>query len=151
MASSRRSTPDAHALAAWQDWLRAQRLLVTRLDGELRAATGMAVEDYDVLFQLAQAPDGRRRMSQLADALLLARSSCTRIVGRLEERGWVDRSADPDDGRVVWASLTRSGRSAQRRAALVHLRGIQANFAGRLDRQQVECLGSAARRLLDAG
>ena len=104
--------PSAERLEVWQRWLRAQKILVERLDRELRDESDMTLEDYDVLVQLAQQPGGRARMSDLADALLIARSSCTRIVGRLEELDWVRRDPDAGDRRVVWATLTAVGASS---------------------------------------
>jgi DNA-binding MarR family transcriptional regulator len=148
MATRHPSRPSAETLEVWQDWLRAHRLLVQRLDRELREQGGLTLDDYDVLVQLAQAPARRMRMSALADAVLLARSSCTRIVGRLEDRGWVVRTDDEDDGRVVWAELTLAGRSLQRRAALVHLRGVQAHFGRHLGARDAECIGTFSRRVI---
>jgi DNA-binding MarR family transcriptional regulator len=151
MATARSSRPSADALEVWQSWLRAHRMVTRRLDRELRDEVGMTLDDYDVLVQLAQAPDGRLRMSALADALLLARSSCTRLVSRLEERGWVARVADDVDGRVVWAELLPSGRAVQRRAAVVHLRGVQQHFARHLRAHDARCVGGFAARVVNAG
>jgi DNA-binding MarR family transcriptional regulator len=143
--------PSAERLEVWQRWLLAQKVLVERLDRELRETCDMTLEDYDVLVQLAQQPSARARMSDLADALLLARSSCTRIVGRLEEVGWVRRDPDGDDRRVVWATLTPTGRRKLRRAAVVHLRGVQDAFARHLSTNDVGRLDAVLDRILDAG
>ena len=148
MATRRTSLPSAEVLEVWHDWLRAHRLLVQQLDRELRERAGVTLDDYDVLVQLAQAPARRLRMSALAGALLLARSSCTRIVGRLEDRGWVKRTTDEDDGRVVWAELTAKGRGVQRRAALVHLRGVQAHFGRHLGGREAESIGAFSLRVI---
>jgi DNA-binding MarR family transcriptional regulator len=147
---ARRTRPDDATLDAWQAWLRAHRLLAGTLDRELRASGEMTLDDYDVLVQLAQAPGRRMRMSDLAAALLLARSSCTRIVDRLEERGWVQRRHDDADGRVLWAFLTVDGRDALRRAAVVHLAGVQQHFGRHLDEREVAVLGESARRIVEA-
>jgi DNA-binding MarR family transcriptional regulator len=147
MASRRAPRPTPETLDVWQSWLRAHRLVTQQLDRELRGGAGVSLDDYDVLVQLAQAPQQRLRMSALADALLLARSSCTRTVGRLEDRGWVMRSDDEDDGRVVWAQLLPAGRAVQRRAAVVHLAGVQRHF-GRHLTGDGQCVGTFARRLL---
>jgi DNA-binding MarR family transcriptional regulator len=147
MAPSRRPRPDAPALEAWEAWLRAHRVLLATLDRELRDGARLSVDDYDVLVQLARAPEQRRKMSQLADALLLARSSCTRIVGRLEDRGWVERRTDADDGRIVWATLTTAGRRVQRRAAVVHLAGVQQHFGRHLTERDAASITGLARRI----
>ncbi|MGZ8563295.1 MAG: MarR family transcriptional regulator, partial [Candidatus Limnocylindria bacterium] len=67
-------------LAAWSAFLRAHARLVRDLERELQAEQRMALTDYDVLVQLANAGDRRLRMSELADRLLLSRSGATRLV-----------------------------------------------------------------------
>jgi DNA-binding MarR family transcriptional regulator len=132
VARARSTRPSGEALDAWRSWLLAHRRVTHLLDRELREGVGVSLDDYDVLVQLASAPDRRLRMSDLADALLLARSSCTRIVGRLEQRGWLERTPDDRDGRVVWAALLPAGRAVQRRAAVIHLAGVHTHFGRHL-------------------
>jgi DNA-binding MarR family transcriptional regulator len=52
-----------------------------------------------VLMFLADAPDHRLRMSDIARRVLLSRSGCTRLVDRLVELGHVTRCAAGTDGR----------------------------------------------------
>ena len=142
--------PSAERLEVWRRWLLAQKVLIDRLDRELREQCDMTLEDYDVLVQLAEQPGARARMSDLADALLIARSSCTRIVGRLEDVGWVRRDPDAGDRRVVWATLTPTGRRRLRRAAVVHLNGVQDAFARHLSATDVDRLDVALDKILRA-
>jgi DNA-binding MarR family transcriptional regulator len=148
VAAPRSTRPNADALDAWRAWLLAHRRVTHSLDRELRERAGMSLDDYDVLVQLATAPQQRLRMSDLAGALLLARSSCTRIVGRLEDRGWVGRTADELDGRVVWATLLPAGRAVQRRAAVVHLAGVQAHFGRHLVAGDARVIGALSARMV---
>ena len=138
------------ALAVWERWLRAHRRILDQLDRELVAERGLTLEQYDVLHQLASAP-GPLRMGELAASTLIAPSSCTRIVGGLVAEGWVVRSPDPGDRRVVRVGLTAAGAGAHRRAAAVHLRGIAELFADRLDAGSLEALGDILDRLGDPG
>src|SRR3954447_11522638 len=59
-----------------------------------------------VLRTLTDAP---RRITELADLEGLAQPTMTLLVQRLEQRGWVERTGHPDDGRVVLVSLTDAG------------------------------------------
>src|SRR5215212_3461298 len=72
-------------LEAWYGFLRSHSGLIAELDRELEATHGMALRSYEVLLKLAQADQGRMRMSELADAVVLSRSGLTRLVDRLEE------------------------------------------------------------------
>lgn len=62
-----------------------------------------------VLRALATQP---RRITELATREGVTQPAVTWIVNRLHERGWVERGADPDDGRVVLVTLTPLGRQA---------------------------------------
>ena len=119
--------PRPQALDAWSSLLVAHRKLTSDLDGDLRRACDMRLDEYDALFQIREA-GGAVRMADLADGLLVSRASTTRLVDRLVERGWVERWSDEGDRRVVLVDLTRSGRAAQTRAARVHLDGIARRF-----------------------
>ena len=52
----------------------------------------MTLAEYAALLQLAEAPDRRLRMNQLADGIVLSRSGVTRLIDRLEADGLVARS-----------------------------------------------------------
>lgn len=53
---------------------------------------------------------GDLRMGELAAQEKIQPPSMTRIVNKLEERGLVQRAADPSDGRQSLVSLTEAGR-----------------------------------------
>ena len=120
--------PTDASMAAWRSFLEAHAAVTRRLDEELQAAAGLPLSWYDVLVQLQEA-GGRRRMSDLADAVLLTRSNCTRLVDRMEREGLVARHADADDARSRWAVLTAAGSKRLADAAPVHLDGIERMFA----------------------
>jgi DNA-binding MarR family transcriptional regulator len=52
----------------------------------------------------------RRRITELAALEGVTQPAITLLVNRLAERGWVARTADPSDGRVVLVALTDAGR-----------------------------------------
>jgi DNA-binding MarR family transcriptional regulator len=52
---------------------------------------------------------GPRRITELAELEGLAQPTTTLLVKRMQERGWVARERDDDDGRVVLVSLTEAG------------------------------------------
>ncbi|MEM9033630.1 MAG: MarR family transcriptional regulator [Actinomycetota bacterium] len=137
--------PTDAELATWEAFQRYQRSVVERLDAELRAETDLTLDEYDVLHQLRVAPDRRLRMGELAELVVITRSSCSRLVDRLAKRGLVARERDEADRRVVWAHLTDEGRKRHRRAAPVHLRGIARWFAEPLDAPALDGIDRALR------
>jgi DNA-binding MarR family transcriptional regulator len=146
-----RPAPDT--LAAWRALLAAHRRITDALEEELRAATGLNLARYDVLLQLSEAPGVSLRMTDLAEAVLLSKSGLTRLVDRMCGEGLIERSRDAADRRSLVVTLTPAGRRALRRAAPVHLRGIQQHFGAALSAEQtvqvrgiLESLGRPRRR-----
>ena len=138
-------------LAAWSTFLRAHARVVRELERELQADQDLALTDYDVLVQLAAAPERRLRMSELADRLLLSRSGVTRLVDRLVADGLVERVTCEDDRRGQWAALTDAGRDRLRRAAPTHLRGVATHFLDRLSADDLASLERMLAGVVDGG
>lgn len=136
-------------LRAWVAFLRAHAAIVRRLEAELEAARSLSMAEYDALVQLATADQRRLRMSELADRVVLSRSGITRLVGRLEARGWVERSSCPTDARGAWANLTPAGLDTLREAAPVHLRGIERHFLVPMDQADREAVARALEAVRD--
>jgi DNA-binding MarR family transcriptional regulator len=82
---------------------------VPALDKSLRAHSGLPLAWYDVLLELAAAPEGRLRMSELAERAVLSRTRISRIVDELVTAGLVAREPNPDDARSAFATITRDG------------------------------------------
>ena len=137
-------------MEAWAGFLRAHASLVRELDDELTRAHDLPLSSYDVLVQLASAPDGMMRMSQLADAVLLSRSGLSRLVARLVDQGLVERRECASDGRGAWATLTDEGQKRLDEARETHRAGVRQRFLSRLSESHQRQLGAAWRRILDA-
>ena len=144
------ATPSPPTLAAWRAFLTAHAVVVRVLERELMETQRLPLAEYDVLVQLDEALEGRLRMAQLADRVLLSRSGLTRLVERLESSGLVRREVCPSDARGSFAVLTEEGRKRLRKAAAGHMQSIQAHFAGALNCGQVEALREAMEQLVAA-
>jgi len=138
-------------LAVWRTFLRAHASLIRRLEHDLLVDHDLPLASYDVLVQLAEAPEGRLRMTDLADRVLLSRSGLTRLVDRLAADGLAERQSCPSDARGTFTVITEAGRARLRTAAPTHLRGIQEYVAGRLSAAELDALGGLLRKLLPAG
>jgi DNA-binding MarR family transcriptional regulator len=114
-------------LGAWRAFLRAHAATTRELEREL-AEIDMPLTWYDVLLQLAEAPDRRLRMAELADRVLLSRSGLTRLVDRLQAEGLVARERSPHDARGTYTVLTLDGLRRLRAAAPLHLAGVERHW-----------------------
>jgi len=142
-------SPSAQEIAVWRAFLRAHAQLIRTLEAELAQAADLPIASYDVLVQLAEAPEHRLRMTDLADRVLLSRSGLTRMIDRLEREELVRREPVPDDARGMYAVLTRAGVDRLRSASHVHLPGIGAHFVQRFNRRELDRLGQLLGRLAD--
>lgn len=69
---------------------------------------------------------GPMRVSDLAAAVELDTSTVSRQIKQLEDKGIVERTADPADGRASLVQLSDSGRSVMQAAFQRRFRRIQA-------------------------
>jgi len=122
----------ATELAAWRGLLEVHARTTQALDAQMRAEHGLSISAYEVLMFLADAPDHRLRMSDIAERVLLSRSGCTRLVDRLVKQGYVTRSAADSDGRGLYARLTEAGVAKVSAARVTHHAGIRAFFLDHL-------------------
>ena len=139
--------PGRRGLAAWRSLLRAHASLMRRLDTDLQQATGLALADFDVLAQLAEA-HGELRMTELADRALVSRSGMSRRVARLVDEGLLRRDRAGSDGRGVVVALTEAGITRLAATAPVHARGISELFVVQLDDQELALLERALNKVI---
>src|SRR5213592_4565536 len=139
--------PGRRGLEAWASLLRAHAALMRRLDTDLKGETGLALADFDVLAQLAEA-HGELRMTELADRALISRSGMSRRVARLANEGLVRRDKAGTDGRGVVVALTEAGIARLAQTAPVHARGISKLFVARLDDQELALLERALNKVI---
>jgi DNA-binding MarR family transcriptional regulator len=136
-------------LDAWRGFLRTHATLVRELDEELTERHALPLSSYDVLVQLDAAPEGRLRMSHLADAVLLSRSGLTRLVTRLEKQGLLERAECPSDARGAFAAITDAGREKLADARSTHRAGVHERFLDKLGEREQRQLTRVWSRLLD--
>jgi DNA-binding MarR family transcriptional regulator len=111
--------------------LEVQTVVLPALEAELRQQTGLTLSEFDVLYQLWRMPDKRRRMIDLAHAVLVTPGGVTRIVGRLEDRGLVRRLSATGRQAVV-TELTPRGEKELQGAMDVHFDGVRRLFVQHL-------------------
>jgi DNA-binding MarR family transcriptional regulator len=143
MAATHSQTPSLtdHELAAWRGMLEAHARVTQQLDAQMHAEHGLSVSAYEVLMFLADVPEHRLRMSDIADNVLLSRSGCTRLVDKLVDQGYVTRCAAGSDGRGLYAQLTDAGLEKITAARVTHREGIRRCFLDHLTATDVIALG----------
>ena len=126
--------------AAWRGLLRLRETVTRALDKRLRAEHGLSLDDYGILITLVARPGLQLRMSHLGELRMLSPSGATRAVMRLEQRRFLRREQDPNDGRAFFATLTPAGTKALRRAQRAHHATVRELSLDRLDECELEQL-----------
>jgi DNA-binding MarR family transcriptional regulator len=132
---------------AWHGTLLFTNTTTRALDEALTAAHGISVKEFDVLITLFNAPDGRLRMTELADQVVLSPSGVTHLVTRLERDGLVQRSVDEHDRRSFFAALTPAGQERLRDSRPTHNEVVREHLTRRLTPNQLNAMGALLGKL----
>jgi DNA-binding MarR family transcriptional regulator/uncharacterized protein YndB with AHSA1/START domain len=128
-------------------------LLDLQLARDLHQDSGLSEADYDVLSTLSEQPGDQWRARDLAARLLWSTSRLAHQVGRMEQRGLVERQPAPGDARGALVGLTEPGRAALRAAAPPHVASVRRHMIDLLTDDEVAALDAIAdkviRRLAD--
>jgi DNA-binding MarR family transcriptional regulator len=116
------------------------------MDADLMREQRLTLNEYAALLHLSEAPGHKRRMSELAAACDVSLSGMTRIVGRLEAEGLVERVQCAEDARGSNAVLTEAGRARLERAYPTHLASIRRHIIDHLAEIDLARLADALRR-----
>lgn len=131
---------------AWTSFRLAAAIVLARLERDLLATSEIGYSDFDVLMQLSLAPEASLRMADLARAVSLSPSALTRLVQRLERRGFLLRTRHLPT--VVEASLTDAGRRKLSNAAPPHLKSVQEIFWDPLTNDERAAVAHIGRKIV---
>ena len=134
-------------MKCWNQFFASSTVLLAILNNSLKDAHGLALLDVLLLDLLAQSDAGCARMRDLADAFVMAPGRVTQHVRRLQSQGLVTRGPDPEDRRVVLATITASGRSRLGPARETYARGIRTHYLNQMSRRQMIALGDSCHRV----
>ena len=124
-------------------------LLQYAVDEHLRLDGDLSYVQFQVLARLAGAPEGRLRMTDLADGVVYSRSGLTYQAGLLEKRGLITRSPSPDDERSVMVTVTDAGRDLVAQVLPGHVDRVRHLMFEPLTGDDVTALGAVLGRIRD--
>ena len=134
---------------AWRGLLRMTSQLNARMNRQLLQDYGVSLADYGVLVVLSEAPEGRLRVFEVADALAWEQSRVSHQLARMQRRGLVARDCCATDARGTFAVLTTAGRAAIERAAPAHVETVRQLVFDGLSHEQLTALTEITTRVLD--
>jgi DNA-binding MarR family transcriptional regulator len=133
---------------AWVRVAAVLELLPGVLDAQLIRDEKLTHFEYFTLAMLSEAPERTLRMTALAARTNATLPRLSRVVSRLEARGYVLRKPCPEDGRATNATLTDAGWEEVVQAAPGHVATVRAYVIDALSPDQVAQLSEICQRLL---
>lgn len=127
---------------AWGALTRTHAAIVQRLQEMLAASDFPPLPWYEVLATVAEAPDERLKMGDLAEALVITRGGLTKLVDRLVKAGLIERTFCDTDRRVSYATLLPAGSELLEEMVPVVSGELELAFAARLSERQADDLRS---------
>lgn len=113
-------------------------ILLDDADYLLLASIHLTIPQYNVLRLLSPAESSR--FTELAQRLLYAKSTITKVVDQLEELGYVYRLNDESDRRVYRILLTPEGEVKRAEAIALHTRSIEKRLSALREDQREQLL-----------
>lgn len=137
---------DQHVIA-WARLVRATTAVLQTVEAALKDAGLPPLAWYDLLLELRRAgPEGLRPVS-LQVEMLMPQYNMSRLLGRVEAAGLVERHACDDDGRGQLVRITSPGREMLRAMWSVYRGALEGAFAAHVDASGAEQIA----KVLSAG
>jgi DNA-binding MarR family transcriptional regulator len=145
-ATATKSARTAHG-EAWGALTRTHAAIVGRLQEALSSADFPPLPWYEVLATVAEAPEERMKMGDLAEALVITRGGLTKLVDRLVKAGLLERTFCETDRRVSYATLTPAGHDLLAEMRPVVIAELEVAFSAKLSARQAKDLHDTLERV----
>jgi DNA-binding MarR family transcriptional regulator len=132
---------------AWINLLRAHAVTTRQFSADLLAVHGLTLNDFDVLAQLARAPEKALKRVDLSERVLLTPSGITRLLKGLEEAGYVSNRPCAEDARVTYAVLTPTGEKKLSEARETHVADVREVFSALFTEDELGVLAELLERI----
>ncbi|NUP53460.1 MAG: MarR family transcriptional regulator [Catenulispora sp.] len=140
---------NSEQLGAYFALMEVSSLLQYAVDEHLRAEGDLSYVQFQILARLVDAPEGRLRMTDLADGVVYSRSGLTYQAGLLDKRGLISRSPSPDDERSVIVTVTDAGRELIAHVLPGHVDRVHQLLFESMPGEDLTALGAILGRVRD--
>lgn len=137
-----------HVQTVFHDLVRLQIELWNAVDARLRAELDLTLAQFEGMRAIADR-DGCRVLD-VADQLVITIGGASKLVDRIETRGFSRRRANPGDGRSALLELTDAGTAALGRATAIVDDELAARLLHPLTAVAFERLGTTLATLRDS-
>jgi DNA-binding MarR family transcriptional regulator len=142
-----RALVEDEGVVLWGQVVNLHRALNARLHADIREATGLDGTEFEFLLRLARFPGPRTHASKVGARMGFTSAGVTKLVARLEEKGLISRTRDPEDGRAFHVAMTEGGESLLRAGLAAHIPRLSTDLVQRLSPTQRRQLRALLERV----
>lgn len=139
--------PSGEPWLAWGMFLQAYKVIVEKLDRDLKDRSGLSLGEFQVLYLLTRA-GGRLRFLDLSRAMILSQSRVSRQMNVLQERGYILREITPSNRRSTFAVLTDAGARVYQQAEPAFVDGFNRHFLAHIPASEMATFNKMMVRFL---
>lgn len=134
---------DPQLIEAYFAFMESSRLLEDLVDHQLRADGNISYPQFVLLIRLAEAEEGRLRMTELARTAVHSPSGLTYQARALEQAGFVTRQPSKSDGRSIEITITDAGRTVLQQVLPAHVHLVHEAMTSPLNTMQLNNFAEA--------
>jgi DNA-binding MarR family transcriptional regulator len=132
---------------AWGALTRTHAAVTQRLQEALAQSDFPPLPWYEILATVAEAPEQRMRMGDLAEALVITRGGLTKLVDRLVKAGLLERTFCETDRRVSYATLRPAGERMLAEMRPVIVGELEIAFSAKISGDEADTLRETLDRV----
>lgn len=143
-------TLTAYEAETWARMWSCHMQLPCVLDATLKRDADVTYFEFQAMLKISENPNASRRMTDLSEATSMSLSHLSRVITRLEKKGFVARIPDPNDGRATFAALTPAGQRAVQAGHPGYIAELRRIFFDNLSDDELEVFSTALSRINSA-
>lgn len=143
--------PNETVVSAWARLNRAQHLAFTSIENALKANGMPPLAWYDVLLELSRVEHEGLRPFELERHVLFAQYNLSRLLGRIENAGYIERCPCEDDGRGQIVKITSAGIAIRHKMWPVYADAISRALGDHFSEREAEQLNTLLGNLIGHG
>ncbi len=136
-------------LSAWGAFFVAHALSIQKIEKALAGNAPLSLSEYDLLLTIERSPEKRLRYTDLSSESVYTKSGVTRVMKRLESRGFIDREKCESDGRGAFARLNKKGARALQETWTLYSEEILKIFDPAMTQSEARELERLSAKIID--
>jgi DNA-binding MarR family transcriptional regulator len=140
---------DPEEWALWRAFLVSHARVTRLIDAQLQRDADLTQGEYATISAILETPARHMRIGEIADALGWEKSRASHLVGRMEQRGLIERALCADDARAMEIAVTAEGRRKQLGAIRGHVAEVRRLFLDQIRPEERPVVTDALTRVRD--